>query len=279
MLSYRHEFHAGNYADVLKHAVLCQILAYMVKKNTPFLYLDTHAGAGVYDLGSDRANKTAEYRTGVAALLQHASPLPEALAPYIDYLKVLNPNGLKHYPGSPKLAQQWLRASDRMILCEKHPADFPVLQEALSRVKNVLCVQEDGFEKAFGSLPPKEKRGLVLIDPSYEVKAEYQWVADNLQKLLRRFATGVYAVWYPWAHQALTDHMINDIKQRMNRPLHRYEIGHTQDHSLQGMTGAGMLVVNPPWVLREAVAQVLPVLTEIMCPGGYWKCEVLVGEG
>lgn len=278
MLSYRHAFHAGNYADVLKHTVLCQILQYVVQKEKPIMYLDTHAGAGSYDLTSDKASKTDEFIQGIGALWGAKGDLPGALSTYLQCVQSFNPKELVCYPGSPQLAKYWLRAQDRMILCEKHPFDIKRLQNVFSKNKRVFCEAEDGYQKALAVLPPIEKRGVILIDPSYEVKSEYFDMATYIEKYLRRFATGIYCIWYPVAHPEKTSAMLKKMTKAVGRPMSLFEIGYTEHHNSAGMTGTGMIVINPPWSLQNAMQRALPAMVDLMCPGGYWKSEVLVGE-
>ncbi|HEX7718286.1 MAG TPA: 23S rRNA (adenine(2030)-N(6))-methyltransferase RlmJ, partial [Woeseiaceae bacterium] len=197
MLSYRHAYHAGNFADVMKHTVLVQLLQYLTRKTTPLCYIETHAGAGAYDLQSAYAAKTGEYQDGIGLFWNDAS-LPGAMQTYLDLVRTANPNGkLRRYPGSPLIAQRLLRAQDRLELYELHSSDFALLEHEFRDARRVRCYQADGLLTAIAMVPPLEKRGLVFIDPSYEVKDEYQRVVETLQRMHRRFATGVYALWYP----------------------------------------------------------------------------------
>lgn len=278
MLSYRHGFHAGNYADVLKHTVLIQILSYLVEKAKPVVYLDTHAGAGRYDLNSAQANKIAEYQQGVQALWALTTDLPPALGDYIRCLKQWNDVKLRYYPGSPVIARHLLRSTDRMVLCEKHSTDFIHLDKLFRGQSNVECVQEDGYQKAVAFLPPIEKRGCILIDPSYEVKEEYLWVVEGLTKMLRRFSTGVYVLWYPLAQEPLTRKMIKKIVATGVRRIHQFELGITQNHQLPGMTGTGVLVINPPWNLNSKMEEALPLLSGLLGESAYHLSKELVGE-
>lgn len=278
MLSYRHAFHAGNYADVLKHCVLIDILSYMVLKDKPLCYLDTHAGAGMYHLGSKEAVKTSEFEQGVMALLQIES-LPQSLQLYRQQIEAVNHGEIRKYPGSPTIAQNLLRPYDRLLLCEMHPADSRLLQKQFGKVRNASCFEEDGYQKSLALLPPPERRGVVLIDPSYEVKDEYQWVVDYLKQMVRRFATGVYAIWYPIADEDRSRRMIQKIKTSGIPHIQQFELGLTDNHKAPGMTGTGMLVVNPPWNLKAHLSESLPVMAAALGPTAYWRIDDLVEEG
>src|SRR5690606_37456426 len=201
VLSYRHAFHAGNHADVLKHVTLVLLLDYLTAKPKPLWYVDTHAGAGVYDLERGFATQLAEHARGIGRLWDAPPPTP-ALERYLARVRSLNPDGrLRRYPGSPWLAQQLLRADDRLWLFELHSADHAALAEAI-RDRRVRVAREDGLRGLRGLLPPEPRRALVLIDPSYEVKREYRQVCNTLRDALRRFRSGTYAVWYPLIEHA-----------------------------------------------------------------------------
>ena len=256
MLSYRHRFHAGNYADVLKHCVLVQLLRYLTQKDKPLWYMDTHAGAGYYDLTGPAAKKTAEFEGGIGTLWNLAK-LPPALVDYRACVRAACGERLSGYPGSPWFAQHLLRPEDRLVFCELHPADHVQLDRTFGAAPNVQCYAEDGWQKSLALTPPPERRGLVLIDPSYEVKDEYGRVVEHLKQLHRKFATGVYAVWYPIADPTRTDLLLRRLRSSGLRRVQRYELGLTRDHARPGMTGTGMIVVNPPWQLTEQMAPVL----------------------
>lgn len=277
MLSYRHAFHAGNYADVVKHTILVQILHYMLQKDKPLLYLDTHAGAGFYDLTSPEADKTGEYRKGIGLLWQ-TKDLPAALADYRACVQVACGTHLTAYPGSPWFAQHLLRAEDRLVLCELHPADRKQLERTFSGSANVRCYAEDGWQKSNALTPPPERRGLVLIDPSYEIKEDYLKVVEQVKLLHRKFATGVYAVWYPIADAARTDGMMRKMRSSGVKRILRIELGLTRDHQQPGMTGTGMLVVNPPWNLAEIMRPALAWLAGRLGDSAYAEVDELVGE-
>ena len=280
MLSYRHAFHAGNYADVLKHLVVCRILHYLVKKPAPVRYIDTHGGAGVYRLDSPEAGMTAEYRNGIG-MLWGRKDLPVALAAYCELVAKCNAgDDLRRYPGSPWFARQVLRRQDRLDVCELHPRDFPRLQQLFEDDRRVCCYFEDGFRRSLALIPPLERRALVLIDPSYEIKHDYTRVVAHVQTLHTRFATGIYALWYPLVEcqrvKALEAAFINSGMRR----IHLYEVGITPNHHGRRMTGAGMIVVNPPWILKEEVRAAIeyfsPLISETREP--IYRIVELVGE-
>lgn len=277
MLSYRHAFHAGNYADVLKHCTLVQILRYLVQKDKPLCYLDTHAGAGFYDLTAALADKTAEYKSGIGAVWERQD-LPPALADYRDCVRAATGARLVAYPGSPWFAQYLLRPLDRIILCELHPADRVQLERTFQSAANVWCYAEDGWNKSLALVPPAERRGLVLVDPSYELKEEYVRVVEHLQKLHRKFATGVYAIWYPIADPERTALLLRRLRASGVPRVLRLELGVTRGHQQPGMTGTGMLVVNPPWSLADSMAPVLRYLALRLGGDAYSEVEELAGE-
>lgn len=264
MLSYRHAFHAGNHADVLKHFVLLDVLRYYSQKDKGWWYIDTHAGAGCYALENSEAEKTGEYREGVLRLWE-ASSRPAALEPYLNAIADFNPDGdLRVYPGSPAMAMTALREQDRMRLFELHPADIELLAQCFEHeAQRVLLRKEDGFKALKALLPPPTRRAVVLIDPPYEVKDDYKRVVDVLGEALQRFASGTYMVWYP---------LLNRPEAR-RLPEKLAELGATNwlDVRLRvtragpdgiGMYGSGMYVINPPWTLPQQLEQVMPWLVQ-----------------
>lgn len=250
MLSYRHAYHAGNSADVLKHLVIERILNYLVQKPKPCFYLDTHAGAGLYALDADIANKTAEYHQGISRVLE-CSNVPAVMNNYIDAVKACRKKeGAFAYPGSPWLAAYCLREIDRLAFCELHPQDAPILSENFQRDSRTKIYPENGFVKSLALLPPLQKRGLTVIDPSYEIKGDYDKVVEQVKALHRRFATGVYAVWYPVVDGLRVARLESQFKRAGLKNTHLFEL---QTHSADkaGMYGSGMIVVNPPWTLKQ----------------------------
>jgi 23S rRNA (adenine2030-N6)-methyltransferase len=262
MLSYRHAFHAGNHADVLKHFIEVQLLQYLSQKDKPFWYIDTHAGAGCYALDSGYATQNAEYESGIARLWDR-DDLPAALADYVALVKGINPDGqMKLYPGSPLVAQELLRGQDKMRLFELHPTDSDILQENFSgQGSQVLMQQADGFGALKALLPPPPRRALVLIDPPYEDKQDYRRVMSALGEGLKRFANGVYAVWYPQLQRAEARELPEQLKQLPVKSWLHVALsvqGPSEDGF--GMYGSGMFVLNPPWTLHGVLQEVMPYL-------------------
>lgn len=281
MLSYQHAFHAGNHGDVLKHLVLTHCLSYLTGKPAPLLYVDTHAGAGGYRLDSSEARKVGEYRHGIGALWQRTD-IPESVQGYLKLIKRFNreSTSLAWYPGSPWLARQLLRPVDRLELCELHPADYPRLRRMFGGDRKIQCHFEDGYAHSLALMPPIEKRGLVLIDPSYEVKGEYQKVTDHLAALHRRFATGVYALWYPVVDARQIHRLHQQLARSGIRRIDIYELFRDGEQRQPGMNGSGMVVINPPWGLRDTMTSALPWLADNLGEEGRgsWRVEELVGE-
>jgi len=262
MLSYRHAFHAGNHADVLKHFVEVQLLQYLAQKDKPFWYIDTHAGAGCYELDRGYAAQNAEYESGIARLWDR-DDLPASLADYVALVKGINPDGqMKLYPGSPLVAQQLLRPQDRMRLFELHPTDIEILQENFSgHGTQVLMQQADGFGALKALLPPPPRRALVLIDPPYEDKQDYRRVVSALGEGLKRFANGVYAVWYPQLQRTEARELPEQLKQLPVKSWLHVALsvqGPSEDGF--GMHGSGMFVLNPPWTLHGVLQEAMPYL-------------------
>lgn len=263
MLAYRHAFHAGNHADVLKHAVLSLILEGLKGKEKAFVYIDTHAGAGRYDLQSAAMVRTGEYHSGIERLWR--ASCPDLLSPYLGAVRALNPDGrLRFYPGSPLLAQLLRRPQDRLMLSELHSTDFPLLQSEFAGKPKSFLFQEDGYQMLKAALPPQERRGLVLIDPPYELKQEYQDLIKGLQMALQRWRTGTYLIWYP----VVLRHNVSGIEKRLTAisppKTLQIELNVLPEHDQPGMTGSGLLVINPPWQLERQMTDLLPWLTALM---------------
>jgi 23S rRNA (adenine2030-N6)-methyltransferase len=278
LLSYRHVFHAGNFADLIKHVVLVEILEHLVRKAAPFEYIDTHSGAGLYDLRSAAALKLREYTGGIGRLRPQDYP---EIARYFEVIQAFNPaDELAFYPGSPAIAGYFLRPQDRAWLFELHPQDYELLRANLSANRRIRVQCQDGFEGLKALLPPTSRRGLVLIDPSYEVKSDYDLVVDRLLAAYRKFSHGIYALWYPVVERRRIDELETRIAASGIRNVQRFELGVAPDSAARGMTAAGMLVVNPPWKLFEKMAGLLPRLAPALAQegGGLYKCEVLAGE-
>ena len=269
MLSYRHAFHAGNHADVLKHFVLAQVLSYFNQKDKPYWYIDTHAGAGMYALDAGYALQNAEFKTGIAPLMKAASVknLPPELADFTQLIQSFNvDNKLNLYPGSPAIAKQLIRADDKMRLFELHPSDCKLLLENFSgQGRTVKIEMQDGFAGIKAILPPPTKRAAVLIDPPYEEKQDYQRVVTCIKESLLRFATGTYIVWYPLLQREEPLHMVQKLKG-LNLPSWLNITLTVQRPSAEGfgMHGSGLFIVNPPWTLPEILNNNLPVLVDLL---------------
>lgn len=281
MLSYRHAFHAGNHADVLKHLVLVQLLAYLTQKDKPLWVIDTHAGAGGYALDTGYATRLAESADGVGRLWGRTD-VPPAVAEYLALVRRLNGDGpLRQYPGSPLIAHWGLRAQDRLRLFELHPADVRLLAERFEHTgRGVLIAPADGFDGIKTLLPPPSRRGLVLIDPSYEQKSDYGRVVAALKDGLARFATGTYAVWYP--ELARLD--ARELPGRLKRLpcanwLHVALSVRGPAGSGAGMTGSGMFVINPPWTLEAALRETMPWLTDALAQDAGARFVLESGSG
>ena len=275
MLSYRHAFHAGNHADVLKHLVLCKTLEYLLQKPAPIVYIDTHAGAGRYALNSKLAKKNQEHKSGIGAL--DFSSLP----PAIDaYRRIVEPMFKRQqYPGSPMLAVKLLREQDRLRLYEMHSTDFPMLQQLFERDHRVKVDSSDGYLGLKALLPVKQGRAVVLIDPSYEIKNDYQQVVEAIRQAHRRMATAHFLLWYPIVDRKRVETMISQICDSGMRDIWRIELGMQADNRDYGMTGSGMLVINPPWVLAQQMRELLPALVkQLATETGYYTVEQLVAE-
>ncbi|MEZ5551292.1 MAG: 23S rRNA (adenine(2030)-N(6))-methyltransferase RlmJ [Pseudomonadales bacterium] len=271
MLSYRHAFHAGSPADVLKHLILVQLLEYLTRKEKACWYIDTHAGAGVYALASGFAARKGEYRGGIGRLWER-SDLPEVIEHYRQLVSELNPDGkLIRYPGSPWFAQRLLRVQDQLWLHEMHPADCAVLEKSLGKDGAVIA-QTDGLQSLRGHLPPQPRRALVLIDPSYEVKADYLTVITTLEDALQRFPTGTYAIWYPLLETAAAGRLPQRLRRlNMNTWLHA-ELWTRQPGP--GMWGSGMFIINPPYTLPPVLETALPCLAAMLGEDGHGGFEL-----
>jgi len=269
MLSYLHAFHAGNHADVLKHVVLLQILDQLTAKDKPLRYIETHAGAGGYSLQSAAGRKTREYKTGISRLWNAVAP-PAPVARLVELVQRYNGGAaqLIRYPGSPWLARECLRRSDSLYLFELHPAEHRRLDDSFAADRRVTVLRDDGLKGCIGLVPPPERRGLVFIDPSYEIKDEHRQVVDTLVKAHKRFATGVYAIWYPVIERRWVDRLERALRATGIAPLQLHELTIAPDAAGHGLTGSGMLVVNAPWKLKEKMADALPWLATALAVDG-----------
>ncbi len=273
MLAYRHGFHAGNHGDVLKHVVLVHTLIHLGQKEKAFRYVDTHAGAGMYLLADRFAQTTGEYREGIGRLWERTDA-PPAVARYLELVRQFNPDGeLRQYPGSPAIAQALLRPQDQMRLFERHSTDHRALQAAFVG-RGTQVAHTDGFEALKGQLPPTSRRGLVLMDPSYELNADYGKVVAAVRDAITRFADGTYIVWYPVVRRAVSAQLPARLQRLAPRGwLHASLIVGEPDEEGFGMTGSGVVVINPPYTLHGALQECLPWLKGVLSQGPrarYW---------
>lgn len=273
MLSYQHDYHAGNHADILKHWILWECLDYLKKKPAPFTFIDTHAGSGVYDLTSAMAQKTEEYRGGIERL----DEFPDQMRPFADSLRPWHQDG--QYPGSSMIAAVALREGDSLWAFELHPRAYPALKENLLRARrhSTHAAREDGHSGLLRLLPTQDRRALILIDPSYEIKTEYQQVMDTLTEGWKKMPNATFALWYPVLRRASVDAMEREVEKRRIAKVQLFELCIAADADGRGMTGSGMIVVNPPWTLGETARSALPPLARALSSRGipYWRVREL----
>jgi 23S rRNA (adenine2030-N6)-methyltransferase len=269
MLSYLHSYHAGNHADALKHVTLLAVLSQLKAKSKPLRYIETHAGAGGYDLRSAAAQKNREFEGGIGRVWNADAP-PVPVARWLELVRRYNNGAAKisRYPGSPLLARELLSANDSVFLFELHPAEHRALEQKLAADRRVTVLREDGLAGCVGLVPPPERRGVVFVDPSYELGEEPAKVLDALGKAHRRFATGVYAIWYPVIDRRWVQRFERAVRDTGIGPIDLYELGVAPDGRGRGLTGSGVLVVNPPWKVRDEMQQALP-----------WLARELGGDG
>lgn len=282
-MNYRHSYHAGNFADVLKHAVLAQIITYLKRKDQAFRVIDTHAGIGVYNLSSIEAQKTGEWRDGIGRVIgAELSPeLKAFLAPWLTAVETLNPEGgVSHYPGSPKIARLVMRKQDRLTAIELHPEDAQQLRATFEGDYQTRVIELDGWLSLGAHLPPKEKRGLVLIDPPFEAEGEYDRMIDGLARATRRFPGGTYMLWHP----IKADSPLPAFDKKLialGRPRTLTVRLMVRDNiTAPGLNGSGLVIINPPFTLEADLKQVLPELTWLLGQGAGAVSDVrmLVGE-
>lgn len=277
-MNYRHAYHAGNFADVLKHVVLIALIEALKTKQTPFALLDTHAGAGRYSLSSDEALKTGEFRDGVLRL-QAAERLPTLVHAYLNLMR--SQNGSQTYPGSPLIAAQLLRDHDRLMLCEVQDAEVASLRQLFARDGRVAVHQRDGYQAMSALLPPPEKRGLVLIDPPFEAQEqEFRIIEEAVAAAHKRFASGIYAIWYPIKLRQSVLPFHRWLKESGLRKVLIAEICVHPDNSALRLNGCGMAIVNAPYKLDRTLAEILPTLALTLAQSRYaqFKLEWLVED-
>jgi 23S rRNA (adenine2030-N6)-methyltransferase len=275
-MNYRHAFHAGGFADVIKHIVLVRILTYLQDKPAPFRVIDTHAGAGVYDLASDEARRGGEWLTGIARIMQarFSETTAPLLKPYLDIVRAFNPQReLKAYPGSPLIARALLRPQDRLTACEVEPKARKRLIEALRRDTQARVVDLDGWLALPAFVPPNERRGLVMIDPPFEQKDEFERLAAGFAEAFAKWPTGSYLLWYPVKSRRATDSLarhVTDVVGAGPSPgkCLRLEFSVAPQTAGGALASAGLLIVNPPWTLAGELKAILPELEKPLGQGG-----------
>ena len=267
MFGYRHNFHAGNYADVVKHVVLTSLLQALQQKNKPFYLQDSHGGIGLYDLSSHEADKNREYLSGISRLWQAPNPIahPAAVQRYLDIVRSFNSSGeLRYYPGSPRLGRALLRANDRMVVTELNTIDCEILKREFNGDKQVTVHLQDGYQGIKAYLPPAERRGLVLIDPAYELKDEYTRLVCGLQNGYQRWSTGIYAIWYPLMSKPIRDDFFEALKATGIRKILTAELSISPLQAEKSMCGSGMIIINAPWLLDQQLKSELEWLWPLL---------------
>lgn len=262
-MNYQHEFHAGNFADVFKHAVFCRILHHLRDKPAAFRVIDTHAGAGLYDLTNEKAMRGGEWHGGIGKLMDARIPEPVAtlLSPYLDVVRAVNERGqLRTYPGSPALARAWLRPQDRLIVCEVEPKTAAALRRNLRSDTRIKTLAVDGWVALNAYVPPKERRGVVLIDPPFEAEDDFHRLANGLASAHRKWATGIYALWYPIKGRRDPDTLAKRVRRSALPKVLRAELLVSQLGDPTRLNGAGLIMVNPPWTLENELSVLLPAL-------------------
>ncbi|WP_375599209.1 23S rRNA (adenine(2030)-N(6))-methyltransferase RlmJ [Devosia sp. Naph2] len=282
-MNYRHAFHAGNFADVVKHTILTRIIDYLMRKDAAFRVIDTHAGLGIYDLFGDKAERTGEWRDGIGRVMAAELPAPvaELLAPYLAAIRAQNPEGdLRYYPGSPFITRHMLREQDRLMAFELHPMDANRLKENFAGDFQTRITQLDAWDIFGTHLPPKEKRGLVLVDPPFEEKGEFIRMVQGLEKAHKRWPGGTYAFWYPIKEPEEVEAYVKALKRTGIPKILRLELTIRAPSAPPRLHGTGMVVVNPPFVLEEEMRKVLPVLAELLSDEGRgrWSVDWVAGE-
>lgn len=280
-MNYRHAFHAGNFADVHKHAVLGRVLTHLRLKPAAFRVIDTHAGAGRYDLSAPQSARSGEWRQGIARVLGASGP-DEAgtlLAPYLDIVSALNPGGtLSVYPGSPLIVQNLLRPQDRLVACELEPTAAAALAAALRGDRRAKALTIDGWTALGAYVPPKERRGLVLIDPPFEEAADFGRLSGALAAAYRKWPTGIYMLWYPIKERDAPDALARRLQRLAMPKLLRSELTLSQPHVEGGLVGSGLVVVNPPFTLKAELRRLMPALGAMLSPQSGHRLDWLARE-
>jgi 23S rRNA (adenine2030-N6)-methyltransferase len=281
-VNYRHAFHAGNFADVFKHALLTRILVYLMRKETPLRYIDTHAGVGQYNLSADEAVRTGEWRDGIGRLAEADIPADarDLLKPYLDILRLTPGVAPQSYPGSPVIAQRLLRPIDRLTMCELHEHDARMLNRAIGRDRRVKAIRIDGYVGLNAYIPPVERRGLVLIDPPFEDRDEFDRLAAAIEGAWAKWPTGCYALWYPLKRPLEAAAFARRLGGGDLRRVLRLELDVDTVVEDRPLAGNGMIVVNPPFPLEAEARVILPWLSRTLArgTGAGWRVDWLAGE-
>ncbi len=264
MLSYQHSYHAGNHADVLKHIMLGEVVAAMQKKNTAMFHFDAFASRGIYDLTSPEALKNREFDTGIGQLWpQRYQPHPAGVERWFKQIKHENNDGsYNRFPGSTALLASMLREQDRLAACDLHPQEFESLRQSFKSSRKLTLHKRDAFEALGALLPPKEKRGMVFLDPSYEDKAEYSNIAKAISTIYPHFRAGVYVIWYPLLPAARHNDLFRELKRSGIRKILRIELDCGDSFPEMQMSGSGLLIINPPWHAKQAMQASLNWINE-----------------
>jgi 23S rRNA (adenine2030-N6)-methyltransferase len=280
MLSYRHGFHAGSFIDVHKHIVLVMLLEHLRRKDSPFCYLDTHAGAGLYDLESRFAQKHREFESGIGRLAARERP-PAPVSAYLEIVAAANPaGGLRYYPGSPLIARRLLRPQDRMVLVELHSTEYPILKAGFHNDRQVAVHHRDGYEALPALVPPRERRGLALVDPAYELGDEFERVIESLGVAFRKWPTGIYALWYPVQRRQPLARFRRALRTSGVHSILMSEFRVDRETAPNRLAGSGLVLINPPWGLDRELPAVLAWLDPLLSRGRHAppRLEWLVRE-
>lgn len=274
-MNYRHSYHAGNFSDVVKHVILTMLITSLSRKDTPICYLDTHAGIGYYDLFSEFALKRKEYADGIEKIIQQENP-PPPVKLYLDCVHRINNQltaskfaSLRYYPGSPMIARYLIRPHDRIIACELQPQEYQTLKNTFAGDRQIAVHHLDGFLSLKAFLPPPERRGLILIDPPYENPDEFTRIAHSLPVALKKWASGVYGIWYPIKEKIQVERFYEALKSNLHQSILAIELTIYPDLP-NHLNGCGMIVINPPWQFTESLQDILPWL---------WKALTINDQG
>lgn len=279
-MNYSHSYHAGHFADVFKHMILVSLIKSLLRKENGFCYLDTHAGPGYYDLFAEEAQKTKAFETGITKVINQKNP-PDLVRQYLNCVQRINSRlsksliaSLRFYPGSPAIVGYFLRAQDRMILSELHPQEFRLLKNNFANNKHAITQMMDGYQSLKAFLPPKERRGLILIDPPFERPNEFAYLVSVLPQALKRFATGIYAIWFPIKDRPPIERFYKLLKENIQLPMLAAELSVYPETSAQHLNGSGMVIINPPWQLDQQLKEALPWLLKVLSVHGQGQQRV-----